>query len=215
MTGVFRVGLVSGTVDQVQVEAVLAFADDDALLGERDLGIGGVAEIGHEHALPHSGSLGALDVLHIEDDLGESFVEDARLDLEGNLGTFEAIFEMSKSGLGSRGDVESVEKSHEPGGDDEEGKGAKKGPYTHAAGAHGGDFTVGGETAETDQDAEQHAHGKRVGEGERDGEEENFRDAGQRSAGADDEFENASEIASEQDEGEDRRADQRVRSHFA
>ena len=215
VTGVFGVGLVSGTVDQVQVQAVLAFADHDGFLGERDLGIGGIAQIGHEHALPHGGTLGALHVLHVEDDFGESFVEHSRLDFEGNLRTFQAVFEMTESGLGSRGDVESVDKSHEPCGDDEEGKGAKEAPDAHAAGAHGGDFTVGGETAEADQDADQHAHGKRVGEGERDGEEENFGDAGQGSAGADHEFENASQIASEQDEGEDRRADQRVRRHFA
>ena len=122
---------------------------------------------------------------------------------------------MAQRGLGSRGDVKSVGQRHEPGGEDEDREHPQEAPHAHAAGAHGGDLAVGGEAAEADEDSDQHAHGQRVGERERDGEEENFGDAGQRSAGADDQFENASEVASKQDEGEDGHADQRVRRHFA
>ena len=129
--------------------------------------------------------------------------------------TFEAVFEVAERGLGAGCDVEAVDHRQEPGGEDEEGERAEEAPDAHAAGAHGGDFAVGGEAAEADEDADQHAHGQRVGERERDGEEENFGDAGQRGAGADYEFENAAEVASEQDEGEDGHADQRVGRHFA
>ena len=108
-----------------------------------------------------------------------------------------------------------MHEGEEPGADHEKRKRTQEAPDTHATGAHGGDFAIGGETAQADQDSDQHAHRQRVGEGERDGEKENLGDAGQRSAGADDEFEDASEVAREQDEGEDRRADQGVRGHFA
>jgi hypothetical protein len=92
---------------------------------------------------------------------------------------------------------------------------AQEGPYAQAAGAHGGDFAVGSETAESDEDADQHAHGNGVGERDRDGEEKDFRNAGQRGAVADDQFEDASEVAGEQDESENGRADQRVGDDFS
>ena len=41
-----------GAVDQVQVQTVRAFADDDSFFRQRDLGIGGVGQVGHEYALP-------------------------------------------------------------------------------------------------------------------------------------------------------------------
>ncbi len=108
----------SGTVDQVQVETILAFADDDAFFGERDAGIGGVSEVGHEDAFPQGRPLRILHVLHVEDDFGESFIEDARLNLERNLGALEPIFEVAKCCERSRGDVQAVGQRQEPGGDD-------------------------------------------------------------------------------------------------
>ncbi len=215
VAGIFGIGFVLGSVDQVEVEAVLPFADHDGFPRERDLGVGGVAEVGHEDALPYGGALGVLHVLNVEDFLGESFIKNAGLNLEGNLGAFEAVFEVSESGLSAGRDVEAIEERKDPCGHDEERKGAEESPDAHAAGTHGGDFAVGGETAETDKDSDQHAHGQRVGEGQGNGEKEDFGDAGQGSAGADDEFEDASEVAGEEDKGEDRRADQRVRRHFA
>ncbi len=201
-------------VDQVQVQAVLTFADDDAFLGQRYFRIGGVAQVGHEDALPQGRALSALHVLHIENYFGKSFVEDAGLDFERNLRAFESIFQVAEGGLGAGRDVESVDQRQGPGADDEDGEHAEEAPHAHAAGAHGGDFTVGGESAEADEDADQHAHGQRVGEGEWDGEKENLGDAGQWGAGADYEFEDATEVAREQDEGEDGHADQRVGRHF-
>ena len=100
------------------------------------------------------------------------------------------------------GPVEAVEQCQRPCRDDKNRQHAAEAPYAHAAGAHGGDFAVGGEAAQPDQNSYQHAHWDGVGERERYRVKENFGDAGQRSAGADDEFEDASQIAGEQHECE-------------
>ncbi len=102
MLRIFRVGFVRGAIDQMQVQSVGTFTDDDAFPGQRDARIGGVGKIGHEDAFPYGGSLGILDVLHVDNDLGKPFVENARLDFKGHLGSFESIFQMPERGLGSR-----------------------------------------------------------------------------------------------------------------
>ena len=156
-----------------------------------------------------------LHVLHVEHDFGKSFIEDARLHFERNLRAFKPVFEASEGSLRLGRNIHTIYQSQQPGGDDENRKYPEEAPHAHAAGAHGGDFAVGGEAAEADQDSDQHAHGQRVSERQRDGEGENFSDAGQRSAGADHQFENLAQIAGEQDEGEDGDADEGVRRHFA
>ena len=95
VAGILGIGLMLRSIDHVQVQAVLTFADDDGFLGQRDLGVGGVAEIRHEHALPHGGALRSLHILDIENLLRKSLVENAGLDFEGNLGAFEAVFEVA------------------------------------------------------------------------------------------------------------------------
>ena len=119
MTRVLGVGHVFGSVDQVEVETVLTFADHDGFLGQGNGGVGGVAQVRHEYTLPHGRTLRRLHVLHIENFLGESFVEDPGLDFEGNLRTFEAVFQMAKGGLGAGRDVQAIEHGYEPGGHDE------------------------------------------------------------------------------------------------
>ena len=178
MIGLLGIGLVARAVNQMQVEAVFAFADHDAFFGQGHAWIGGIGDVGQEDALPHGGPLRAVHVLHVEDGLGEAFVENSRTDFEGDLRAFEAIFEMCQRGLRTWGEVESVEQREQPGADDEDGEDAQESPDAEAAGAHGGDFTVGREAAEADQDADQHAHWNGVGERERHGEKENLCNAG-------------------------------------
>ena len=185
MAGVFGVPGVLRTVDQVQVQAVLAFADHDAFFGQGNVWIGGVAEVRHEYALPKGCALGVLYVLHVEHDFGESLIENPRLDFKRHLRALEAVLQMAERRLGSGCDIQAVEKGHDPGGDDKDRECTEEGPHAHAGGAHGGDFAVGRKPTQPDQDTEQHAHGQGVSEGERDGEEENFGDAGQWGTGAD------------------------------
>ena len=66
----------------MQMQAIGALADHDALFGQRDFRIHGVGEIGEENAFPHCRSLTAVNVLHVEDALGKSFVENSRVNLE-------------------------------------------------------------------------------------------------------------------------------------
>ncbi len=215
MIRILGIGFVRGAVDEVQVQAIGAFADDDALLGKSNFRIAGVGNIRHENVFPQGSALRALHILHIQNVFRKSFVENAGLDFKRNLRAFQAIFQADQRGLGAGRNVESVGQGEQPGGDDEDGKYPQEGPHAHAAGAHGGDFRVGCETAEADQNSQQHAHGNGVGKRERHGEKENLSDAGQGSAGADDEFEDVTEVAREQDKGEDGRADQGMGRHFA
>src|ERR1700686_3059420 len=102
----------------MQVQTILTFADYDPFPGESDFGIGGVAKIGHEQALPHGRALSALHVLHVENFSGESLVENSWLDFEGDLRAFEAVFQMAEGGLGAGGDVEAVKDCQKPRGSD-------------------------------------------------------------------------------------------------
>ena len=67
VVGVLGIGFVLGAVDQVQMQAVGAFADDNAFFRQSDLGIGGVVRFGHEDALPDGRALRAFHVLHVKD----------------------------------------------------------------------------------------------------------------------------------------------------
>ena len=80
------------TVHQMQMEAVRGFADHNAFLGQRDFRVGGIGEVGHEYVFPDGRSLGVSHVLNIENVFGEAFVEDAGLNLEGDLRALEFVF---------------------------------------------------------------------------------------------------------------------------
>src|SRR5208337_1451384 len=89
------------------------------------------------------------------------------------------------------------------------------GPYAQAAGAHGGDFAVRGQTAESDEDADKHAHGNGVGERAWDGEKKHLCYAGQWGAVAHHQFEDKVESAGEKNKSENRRANQGVGDDFS
>ena len=89
------IGLVFGSVDEVEVETVLSFADHHGFPGQGDFWVGGVGEVGHEYALPHGGALRGFYVLYVQNLLGKSFIKNSRLNFERNLRTFEAVFEVS------------------------------------------------------------------------------------------------------------------------
>ena len=108
--------------------------------------------------------------LRVEDVVLEVFVEDAGLDLDGDLAGLAGVFVLEE-GLGGAGsDVEGVGEADGPGEDGEDADDAEEGEDAEAAGAHGGDFAVGGEAAEAEEDADEDGH--RDGEGEEAGEEE-------------------------------------------
>ena len=208
--GKFGIGFVSGTVDQMQVQAVLAFGNENSFMRQRNAWIGGIGDIRQKNALPDRRALRGVHVLHVEHDLREPFVEDPGLDFKRNLRAFELILEMSQRSQRPRCEIESVDQRQQPCADDEDRQHAAKAPHAQAAGAHRSDFTVGGETAQANKNPHQHAHRDGISERQWHGVEENFSHAGQRRAGADYEFKNASQVAREEHEGKDRRADEGV-----
>ena len=87
-------------------------------------------------------------------------------------------------------------------------------PHADPGGAHGGNFAVGGEAAEAEQDAHEHCHGDGDREHVGEGEENDFEHRTERSAVADDHLEQMREVADEEDESKDGAADRRVRKDF-
>ena len=107
-----------------------------------------------------------------------------------------------------------VQQAQAPGCNGKDGDGADEHGHAHAAGADGGDFAVGSQTAQSDEDADEHAHGQRDGEGRRQGIEKDFGNTGQWRAVADDELQQPSQVAHKDNEGEQRHAQQGVRGDF-
>ena len=75
-------------VDEVKMQSVGPFADQDSFLRESNARRRGQAHICQKDAFPHCSSGCASYVLHIEHGLGKSFIENPWLDFEGRLGGF-------------------------------------------------------------------------------------------------------------------------------
>ena len=152
--------------------------------------------------------------MHVENVIFEFFVEDAGLNLKRGLRALHPVLQTAQSSGRFGGHVDAVDHPQQPGGDGEDGDDANEHAGTHSAGAHGGDFAVGGETAQSDQDTDEGAHGQSNHERGGQGIEEDFADAGKRSAVADDQLKQASEVAHEDDKGEQHHAEQGVGADF-
>ena len=84
------------------MQPVCPFTDQNALPRQRNAGRGGYADISDENSLPNGRALRALPVLNVEHELGETLVEDSRLDFERCLRAFQAILQPPQCGLGLR-----------------------------------------------------------------------------------------------------------------
>ena len=192
---------------EVHVDEVGIVGENDAVAGYGDFGGSRVADIGEEDAAPARGVGAGADILNVEHQVFEVFIKDAGLNFKGGLGAAQLAFQARERGRGSRGKPDVVAESEQPGGDGKDGDDADERPCAQAAGAHGGDFAVGGQAAEPDEDSDEQAHGDGDGAGHGQGEQEELSNAGQRSTVADDDFQQASEVAHEDDEGEQGDAD--------
>ncbi len=166
--------------------------------------------------VPDGGAVGAGDdVLGVEDVVLEVFVEDAGLDFDGGLAGLGGVFVVEESLGGAGSDEEGVGEAEDPEGDGEDADDADEGEDAEAGGAHGGDFAVGGEAAEAEQDADEHGHGD--GEGEEAGEEvaDEAKDVEGDGDAADGELHEREQVAHEEDEGEEHAAEQGVAGDFA
>ena len=134
----------------------------------------------------HCGGIGAgAHIFDVEHHVLEVFVEDARLNLKGSLRTPELVLQAGERRRGHGGKPDAVGQRQQPGGNGEDGDDADKHPGAQAAGAHGGDFAVGGQAAEADEDSDQQAHGDGDGAGNGQGKQEEARPrwAGERCCG--------------------------------
>ena len=92
---------VHAAVAEIELQlALIAVGHYNGVLRQRQAR--NVAPIGlrQKDAVPIHG--GGRDVLHIEHQVGKLLVENARLDLEGNLRTAQAFFERTQSANGNR-----------------------------------------------------------------------------------------------------------------
>ena len=175
-----------GAIDQVEVQAGRSFAHQDALFGLPDTRGTGRRDVGEEHAFPNRGALTAFHVVHVENNFREAFVKDSGLDFERCLRAFEPVLQASESGLGSGGQVDAVGERNQPRARHENGKDAEEVPDANAARAHRRDFAIGGQAAQADENADQHACRDRNGESDGQSQRHHFEHAGERRAVAHD-----------------------------
>jgi hypothetical protein len=96
------------------------------------------------------GSSAGADVLHVDDGVLEVLVEDARLDLEGCLGVFKIVLQIEDALVGLRAEIKGIDEADSCSSERDDRGDADEVPDAQAGGAHGGDFRVGGETAEAE-----------------------------------------------------------------
>ncbi len=145
LVGVGGGDFVLASVAEQEVEVAGGAGGDERLVRGGDPRGGGLGEVGDEDVPPEGGAGAGADVLDIEDDVFEVFVEDAGLDFEGGLGVFEGIFEFEQGCGGAWGEVEGVGEAEGERAERDQGDDADEVECAHAGGAHGGDFGVGGE----------------------------------------------------------------------
>ena len=214
MVSGFGIGLVGGSIRQVQVQQLRTFADQDALPGQSNGRRGWIADVRDKYALPDGGALRGLYVLNIKHELGKALVEDSRLHFERRLRRLEPVLEPAQGGLRFGREVHGIEHRQHPGGHGEDGNDPQECPDADAAGPHRSDLTVGRQPAQPDQNSDEHTHGDGVSKSHRQREDEDFDHAGQRCAVAHDQVENVAQVPSEEDECEHRNADGGMRDHF-
>ena len=82
----------------MQVQSILAFGNEDSFLGQCDGRIGWIRDVGEKNIVPDCATLRAVHILHVEDELGEAFVENAGLHFVRDLRTFELVFKATERG---------------------------------------------------------------------------------------------------------------------
>ena len=216
LAGIVEGDVVAAAVGELEAEGLVGTGEDGGFVGGDDVGGGGLGEVGDEDVTPDGGAVGAGDdVLCVEDVVLEVFVEDARLNFDGGLAGLGGVFVVEK-GLGGAGsEIERVGQAGDPEEEGEEADDADEGEDAQAGGAHGGDFAVGCQAAEAEQDADQDGHGN--GEGEEAGQQvgDEAKDVEGAGDAAHRELHEREQIAHEENEGEEHAAEQSVAGDFA
>ncbi len=146
------------------------------------LGFAGVrrGQIGHEDIAPAKHLPFGNDVAHVENRVRKLLLENARLDVGGQLGGYHlvqrAVGFVLRPGRqperrkGGNGKTQRRQRQH----------GSNHRPAGNSRGAHSGDFPVAGHAAQSDQRAHQHSQGNSVGKRKRNGQQKQTADGGRR-----------------------------------
>src|ERR1700719_2346520 len=148
----------------MQMQSFRSLTDQNSLPRQSNSWGSGSAGIGDEYALPDGCALGCFYILDVKHKAGKTFVEDSRLHFEGDLRRLHAVLQSDHGSLRLRRDIDSVGQCEKPGRDRKDGNYAEEAPNADAAGAHCGDLAVGRQSAEADQNADQHPRRNADGE---------------------------------------------------
>ena len=210
-----RENFVGGAVVEMELEfAEAGFGDYNGRFRKSDLGIAVCGRLRRAKTPFQWVPLGG-NVVNIEDKMGETLVEDAGLDGEGDLGSDESAFDVAASAERERG---------EPGGHEEGEGSAENGEKTNgnenaaagnAEGSESDNFGVHGHAAETEKNADENGHGDGEDEDAGDDAEEEYGDLGAGTGMADENLHELDEFGNEENEGEDEESEEGVADDFA
>ena len=164
---------------------------------------------------PDRAAGGGAHVLHVEHIALEVLIEDAGLDIEGDLRRLQLLFQVEQVAGGCGDKVKRIDqpKRQREEGEDRDDTDEAEGP--DAAGAHCRDLGVGGQAAKAEQDAGEDGGWDSEGQGIGQHVSEDAQYIGQRRRVADDQIEDLPEMAHEEHKGEEHSAEQGVGDHFA
>ena len=214
MVGIGAGKFVGGTAVEVDLQlALLGLGNYNRTLRESDLGAAFRSGFSEKHAVPMGATGG--NIVQIQDHVREALVEDARLNLEGDLRGDEVGFDVAEIAEAEGCEVGGHEQGEQRADEGDYADGDEDASAADAQGGESDDFAVHGHAAEAEHDADENGHGNSEDEhaGENAGEELGDLRAG---AGmADEEFHEADEFGDEENECEDEKAEEGVASYFA
>ena len=182
--------------------------------GSGDQRCGGVSGVGHEDLTPVGRAGSRAHILHVENEIVKILVEDARLNFVRGLHSKRLVHRQNCL-IGARCQIERIGQSQERAANGNDGGHTHKVADAQPGGAHGDDFTVGGQAAQPQQHPHQYRHGNGNHEKVGHHEKNDFHNADESGAIVDHHLQNAGQLLHEENEGEDHATDKGVGENFA
>jgi hypothetical protein len=217
-----RVGgneFVCAAVAQVQIDArgvrfaLVARGNYNRVFRDGEFGVFIGADLREKHAMPMRG--GSSGVLHVEDEVREALIENARLNLKGCLRRRELIFSLAQIADGARAEPERHHESERGSGEGERADRDEHAAHADADGIERNKLAIGAHAAEADEDSDEHGDGQTEFQDRRESAKKKQRKPRRRGGMTDNELHHLQQTRNEKNESEDREADQRVRKYFA
>jgi hypothetical protein len=155
------------------------------------------------------------NVVDVEDQVGEAFVEDAGLDGKGDLGSEEGGFGGAAGAEGEGSEPEGHKKGESGADKGENADGNENAFAADAQRSEGDDLAVHGHAAEAEENTDEHAHGDGEDENAGDNTEEEDDDLRGRTGMTDENLHETDELGDEEDKREDEETEQGVTGDFA